>query len=155
MKHEVYRILYCSRNSLKGTANGQLAEIRQILASSRKNNSLHEITGALLFNSGCFAQVLEGLLKHVEATFERIQRDLRHADVTVLEAGFVSQREFPEWSMAFSGANHGESAAFADFSLERAFQNPSVAATEIQEMLTSLVIQDDEFNSVEQVAPVS
>ena len=151
MKDNVYRILYCSRNSVQNTAEVQLAEIRKILQASRKNNAQNGITGALLFNSGCFAQVLEGPLKQVESTFERIQRDLRHAEVTVLEAGYVLQREFPEWSMAFSGADQTESATFGEFNLDQIFENPSLAAMEIREMLSMLVVQEDEFNPAPQV----
>ena len=42
------------------------------------------VTGALIFNSGVFAQVLEGRRQIIEGDFERIQRDRRHADVHVL-----------------------------------------------------------------------
>jgi blue light- and temperature-responsive anti-repressor len=145
MTKDIYRILYCSRNDIQSSPDHQLAEIRKILASARANNADCGITGALVFNAGCFAQVLEGPLQHVEATFEKIQRDLRHTDVTVLEACSVTQREFPDWSMAFSGSAQGESIAFAEFTLEGAFANPSAAAAEIHEMLSTLVSQEDDF----------
>jgi hypothetical protein len=145
MTNDVYRILYCSRNDIQNSPDQQLAEIRKILASARANNAIRGITGALLFNAGCFAQVLEGPLQQVEATFEKIQRDLRHTDVTILEACSVAQREFPDWSMAFSGSAQGESTAFAEFTLEGAFANPSAAAAEIHEMLSTLVLQEDDF----------
>jgi hypothetical protein len=145
MTKDVYRILYCSRNDIQSSPDHQLAEIRKILVSARSNNAVCGITGALLFNAGCFAQVLEGPLQQVEATFEKIQRDLRHIDVTVLEASYVAQREFPDWSMAFSGSVQGESTAFAEFTLEGAFAHPSAAAAEIREMLSTLVLQEDDF----------
>jgi hypothetical protein len=122
----------------------QLDEIRGILATSRANNAARDITGALLFNAGCFAQVLEGPLKHVEYTFEKIQRDMRHDDVTILEAGHVARREFPEWSMAFAGAPRDEMTTFSEFSVEHAFKNPTAAAEEIHNLLRTLVIQEDE-----------
>jgi blue light- and temperature-responsive anti-repressor len=145
MTKDVYRILYCSRNDMQNSPDHKLAEIRMILISSRANNAVCDITGALLFNAGCFAQVLEGPLRQVEATFEKIQRDLRHTDVTVLEADYVEQRNFPDWSMAFAGSVLGESAAFAEFALERALLDPSAAATEIHELLGRLVLQEDDF----------
>jgi blue light- and temperature-responsive anti-repressor len=145
MTKDVYRILYCSRNDIQNSLDHQLAEIRKILVSARANNAACGITGALLFNAGCFAQVLEGPLQEVEATFEKIQRDLRHTDVTVLEACSVAQREFPDWSMAFSGSAQGDSAAFAEFTLDGAFANPSAAAAEIHGMLSTLVLQEDDF----------
>lgn len=145
MTKDVYRILYCSRNDIHSSPDHQLAEIRKILASARANNVICDITGALLFNAGCFAQILEGPLHQVEATFEKIQRDLRHTDVTVLEACAVAHREFPDWSMAFSGSTQGGNTAFAEFTLEGAFANPSAAAVEIHKMLSTLVLQEDDF----------
>ncbi len=100
MTETIYRILYCSRNCMIGTLKEQKEEIANILAKSRLNNGRSGITEALLFNSGFFAQVLEGDAAMVEKTFERIQRDMRHDDVSVLECGIVPQRDFPEWSMA-------------------------------------------------------
>jgi hypothetical protein len=149
MHTEVYRILYCSRNLMHDSLDSQLSEIRKILVASRRNNAVHSITGALLFNSGCFAQVLEGPLKHVEATFERIQRDLRHAEVTVLDAGYVEQREFPEWSMAFAGETSPESTVFSEFSQGLPLTNPSATASEIREMLGTLIAQEDDYRSTE------
>ena len=145
---KIYRILYCSRNRVPLPLDHQAAEIRGILAKSRANNSTREITGALLFNGTAFAQVLEGPLAAVEATFEKIQRDMRHDEVAVLEAGYISRREFPEWSMAFAGAARNEQAAFAEFNVEHALENPSGAAAEISALLRSLVVQDEDFVSV-------
>jgi hypothetical protein len=128
MTEDVYRILYCSRNTMDKAFEDQLDEIRGILATSRANNAARDITGALLFNAGCFAQVLEGPLKHVE----------------YLEAGHVARREFPEWSMAFAGAPRDEMTTFSEFSVEHAFKNPTAAAEEIHNLLRTLVIQEDE-----------
>lgn len=141
---EVYRILYCSRNTIEGSAEAQQAEVADILAKSRANNASRGITGALLFNSGCFAQVLEGPLEAVERTFERIQLDLRHDEVAVLECGTVPARDFPEWSMAFAGVASAGS-RFAEMSLAEMLENQTTAAAEISEMLRTLVVQEDEL----------
>lgn len=148
MKDGVYRILYCSRNTLNGSAAEQEAEIGSILTKSRQNNAANGITGALLFNSGFFAQVLEGPLEMVETTFERIQRDLRHDDVSVLECGFVSSREFPEWSMAYAGAAQAPSDSFAELNLASTLQNQTTAGAEISAFLRTLVIQEDDYASI-------
>ena len=144
MTNEVYRILYCSQNSLMGSVEEQKSEIANILSKSRSNNAGLGITGALLFNKGFFAQVLEGPLENVEKTFETIQRDMRHNDISVLECGNVATREFPEWSMAYAGGNSGASAAFADFNLAKVLEHQSTAAAEISALLRTLVMQDDE-----------
>lgn len=96
MTEALYRIVYCSRN----TAPTGPEELRQILAASRVNNARDGVSGALLFSDGSFAQVLEGPLAAVERTFERIQCDLRHAGVTVLQFGPTEGRVFADWSMA-------------------------------------------------------
>ena len=97
----LYRVTYCSRNVLASSTARE--EIESILAKSRANNARDGVTGGLLFTEGCFAQVLEGPMDAVERAFERIQCDDRHADVTVLESGHVGARDFPDWSMGFTG----------------------------------------------------
>jgi hypothetical protein len=129
---DIYRLLYCSRNSLAGSIEGQKNEIENILAKSRANNSTRGITGALLFNSGFFAQVLEGPLEQVERTFETIQRDMRHDDISVLECGNVPHRDFPQWSMAYASDESSDSSGLAD----------------ISSLLRSLVVPDDEYTLV-------
>lgn len=98
-----YRLVYHSSNRITLAPEQRLAEIEQILAASRRNNVLVGVTGALMFSSGFFAQVLEGAPAAVEATFERIQNDRRHGAVTVLEFASIDQRTFPQWSMAYVG----------------------------------------------------
>jgi hypothetical protein len=98
-----YRLAYFSRSTLAGPPDALDAEVQRILTTSRRNNTATGVTGALLFNSSCFAQVLEGQLEAVETTFERIQRDQRHTDVTVLELTQVAEHGFATWSMAFAG----------------------------------------------------
>ena len=63
-----------------------------ILRTSRRNNAEVGVTGALMFNGGAFAQVLEGPRRGVESTFERIQRDQRHGDQG--DAGNDPERQF-------------------------------------------------------------
>ena len=99
---ETYKIVYCSRNAL-AESDGGTAAIRGILLKSRENNRRANVSGALLFNAGCFAQVLEGSREAVEQTFERIACEARHRDITVLEAGVSGPRVFDEWSMAYAG----------------------------------------------------
>ena len=145
MTSSVYKLLYCSRNAIEGSSDQHAAEIRKILASARTNNAALGITGALLFNGACFAQVLEGPLDAVEKLFEKIQQDPRHGDVTLLESGYVDHRDFPEWSMAFAGSGAEEAAAFAEFNFYEALARPSAAATEVQDLLRSLVVQEEDW----------
>ena len=148
MNEQVYRLLYCSRNTMTGSLEEQQQEIAHILMKSRTNNAALGITGALLFNSGFFAQVLEGPLDRVEQTFERIQRDLRHDDISVLECSLAPSRDFPEWAMAFAGGGQGASESFAEMSLAKALTHQSTAAAQVSELLRTLVVQEDDYAAV-------
>lgn len=101
--NDLYRLVYASKNLLQGSDAEIAHAVSQILAASQRNNTVVDVTGALMFNAGAFAQVLEGPQQGVESTFERIQCDPRHGDVTVLQCGPVESRSFTNWSMAFVG----------------------------------------------------
>ena len=73
MTKNLYSLVYSSRNKIQGDQSVVNAELRRILTSSRARNKAAGVTGALLYNSGNFAQVLEGPLDAVESTFERIE----------------------------------------------------------------------------------
>jgi len=102
MTTDLFRLVYCSRNTISADKGDPAAEVAEILAVSRANNARDGVTGALLYSEGCFAQVLEGDLDVVQRTFERIQRDMRHGDVIVLEARRAETRMFGMWDMALA-----------------------------------------------------
>ncbi|MBV9785429.1 MAG: BLUF domain-containing protein [Acidisphaera sp.] len=140
-----HRIVYCSRNALRGSHDAIEAEIRQILEKSRANNHRDGITGALLFSSGSFVQVLEGPIAALERTFETIQRDPRHRDVTVLQIA-ESNRGFPAWSMAFAGNTAGGSCPAAEAAMSAALADPSAASGEqLLSVLRTLVVREDDW----------
>lgn len=68
-----------------------------------------------MFNTGCFAQVLEGSHDRIQETFERIQCDPRHSRVSVLVFDQVNERFFSDWDMAFVGQNAQSIEQFARF----------------------------------------
>ncbi|HEX4368851.1 MAG TPA: BLUF domain-containing protein [Rhodopila sp.] len=101
----LYRLIYCSRNVILQAAPDAILEdeVRAILAAARRRNKADNVTGALLFTASGFAQVLEGMRDVVERTFDRINGDPRHADVTVLSFTPTERRSFPDWPVGFSG----------------------------------------------------
>ena len=113
MTASLYPLVYCSRNTITGSPADLAVEVQGILASARRHNAKVGVTGALLFTSTWFAQVLEGPREAVEAVFERIQLDMRHREVTILGFSCAEERGFPAWSMAFAG----ESTTVADETL--------------------------------------
>ncbi len=136
---QLHRILYCSRNLIGDAVE---VEIRRILDASRRNNAGDGITGGLFYSDGCFAQVLEGPADAIEATFERIQCDERHGEVTVLQSGPITARDFPEWSMAFAGEGSGTAAADR---ASAALASRSPAAEGVLELLRSVVTRETEW----------
>lgn len=146
---QLHRVLYCSRNLIPGTPETVAADIRSILATSRRNNARDGITGGLLFSQGCFAQVLEGPLAAVEGAFERIQCDERHSDVTVLQSGPVATRDFPDWSMAFAGAD-AASYPIAGAPMADAFAGRSDGGDKLLDLLKAVITRESEW-----LAPMS
>ncbi len=142
MNDALCRILYCSKNLIPGETDQQAAVLSGILETARTRNGAQGVTGALFYNSGFFAQVLEGPKASVESVFERIQRDERHGDVTVLECGESPARDFEAWSMAHVTPLTQTEAAVATDTLARAMTTEA-SGHDVLELLRSLVNQDD------------
>jgi hypothetical protein len=145
MNNALYRLIYYSRNRIAGPTHEISAHIEAILEQSRSNNAAVGVTGALMFNIGCFAQVLEGPQPAVEATFERIQQDERHGEVSVLEFGPVEHRNFPNWSMAFVGASRTDATHYASIAEASGFDLSRMNSDQIQKTLVSLVEEEEYF----------
>jgi hypothetical protein len=119
----VTRVIYYSRNRLAGSPTEMADAIDKLLDVCRRENSKCGLTGALMFNQSCFAQVLEGPADAVEATYRRIARDPRHSDIELLADGQVPQRSFPTWSMAYVGCSDAKTALYREIA-ERTGFNP-------------------------------
>ena len=148
MADDICQIVYCSRNTITDCEGDVDAEVARILDVSRRNNAREQLTGALLYSAGVFAQVLEGPLSAVERTFERIQCDPRHSDVVVLHLLRSDHREFADWSMAYAGklAESDEAAR----ALSDAQRRPGAEGAElVLATLRDLVSREEEW------APVS
>ena len=141
---QLYRVLYCSRNAIAGASEAVATDVRAILAASRVNNARDNVTGGLLFSAGCFAQVLEGPITAVESAFERIQCDERHGEVTVLQSGPIETRDFPDWSMGFTGtAVEGD--ALGGVTLASAFANRSSGGDDVLKMLKAVIMRETDW----------
>jgi hypothetical protein len=96
----IVRLTYYSRNHVDRLAGPMQDRIHDILIESVANNRRDDITGALIHDDRWFAQALEGPETMVSATFERILRDRRHADVRLIKMQPVATRRFAAWWMA-------------------------------------------------------
>ena len=145
MPGNLFKLVYCSRNRIGGTNAEVVGELQSILTSARKNNPSLGITGALLYNTGNFAQILEGPLQSIERIFEGIQCDPRHSEVTVIHTSSASERDFPDWSMAFAGAHDPGKLPLATAAFESVFAQAAGAGERMLETLKNLVVCEDEW----------
>jgi hypothetical protein len=76
-------------------------DVRNILAISRRNNRMLDVTGCLTCTGRHFAQVLEGREAAVAGLMLRIAVDLRHSDFRIVVDRPLSLRQHPLWSMAY------------------------------------------------------
>ena len=149
MTTNLFRIVYCSRNLISGDAQSIRLQLQSILASCRANNVRMQVTGALLYNFGNFAQILEGPLHSVESVFEKIQRDERHSEVTVIQSGPVDQRQFPEWSMAFASNSSIEGTPVATAAFDAVFAHNAGAGEQMLSLMRELVVDDADWVMME------
>ena len=99
----LYQLVYCSRAS----AGVDDVAVQGIIASARRSNPALGITGLLVFGSGLFVQWLEGPRDNVSALMARLQADVRHQDIVLLdESEEVRERLFPDWDMELVDASN-------------------------------------------------
>jgi hypothetical protein len=96
-------ILYKSLAVLPRDINMQTADI---VMTSITNNRRDGITGFLHSEHGAFYQVIEGNAEAVNSLFERLKRDRRHFEVTLITSGARKTRMFEDFEMGFASA-HG------------------------------------------------
>ncbi|MBB3997278.1 BLUF domain-containing protein [Aureimonas pseudogalii] len=143
MSETLHQLVYYSRNAVSGDGANFAAEVNSILEASRRNNEAAGITGALLFNAGVFAQVLEGPLEAVEATFERIQQDERHGDVSLLALEPIAHRSFTHWAMGFVGQSCANAQRFADVGLASGFDPARLGGQKVHAILYDLTLEEE------------
>jgi Sensors of blue-light using FAD len=95
----VVQLIYHSRMTDTAAGLSRLANFRLIHATAMQINRLNGISGFLIFTSTHFVQVLEGSREAVMETYERINRDTRHTDITLVGILPVEYRSFPNWLM--------------------------------------------------------
>jgi hypothetical protein len=100
----LHRLVYVS------TSIDKLSQevLQEILAVSRRNNALKDITGILVYNDGNILQVLEGNKRDLHRLFGKISQDHRHFGCIILQDTASDTRSFADWSMGFRSVSHIE-----------------------------------------------
>ena len=97
-----------------------------------------------MFNAGCFAQVLEGPRDAVEETFEIIQQDERHGDVSLLAFQPVEHRAFESWSMGFVGSNIEDAARYGAVGQSSGFDPSKMTGDALFAALHRLAFEEEQ-----------
>ena len=94
MQSELKRVVYVSEKT-----NVSDNTLRDIIASSKKNNPKEDVTGCLLSGSNSFLQLLEGPAEFINTLYSKISLDNRHKKVITLFDEKIDERLFLSWSM--------------------------------------------------------
>ncbi len=70
-----------------------------ILYQARTGNARDGITGVLTAVDGHFVQVIEGAEIVIDRLLDRLERDTRHTDLTIIERRVATVRLFGDWDM--------------------------------------------------------
>lgn len=90
------RLIYLSRPAGPQTA----ALTDSILRQAHAWNTQNDITGMLCEGQGVYLQALEGERNKVTNLYARIHADPRHKDLELLHCESITERRYPDWSMA-------------------------------------------------------
>lgn len=90
------RLAWSSIPSPSFTAAG----LDEIVASARRNNERHHVSGMMLFTGACFLGVLEGAEWDLADLWRKLGRDGRHRDLRRIGDVLCGDRWFPKWMMS-------------------------------------------------------
>lgn len=139
----IHRLLYSSEAALRGSDLQVKQQVSSIVGKSCARNAAGGLTGALLFASNVFVQVLEGPIDQVEATFERICCDLRHRQLRLFELIACEERVFRMWSMAELGVDHTMQSLDATIHELRALNAEASSVTEVIRIMHHILTQSE------------
>jgi len=146
------RLTYFSRIHLQGSIND---DIRDIVCTSVANNRRDNVTGALVHDDKWFAQMLEGRESIVSATFERILRDCRHYDVSLVAMQPMAERRFGAWWMAHIAHDESNSDLFRHYGENECFDPHLMRADRLCDLVEALADRAKQMGKNKPSAPRS
>jgi hypothetical protein len=129
----LHRLIYCSR-----PASPSRADLEAILGACRRHNPQAQLTGMLLFTSDCYLQLLEGGRGAVNACFQKICRDARHAQVEIVSYGPVDFRLFDRWSMHYVAQDGPSACDLGRFTVNDRFDPYAMTASSAEQLCLHL-----------------
>lgn len=128
------RLIYASRARSMGPM-----DIKDILASSRRNNTRLGVTGALCLSNGIFLQCLEGDRMVVNTLYHRILQDARHHDPAILDFQEIVSRQFGAWSMGLVSTVADNQAIFLKYATGAQFDPYEMRPETLRAFFTELM----------------
>ena len=107
----------------------------QSVANNRRDN----ITGALICDHRWFAQVLEGAEGKISATFERILRDRRHCDVSLVTMQPVAKRRYEDFAMVAVCRGEDNGDLFRHYGEGEGFDPREMRADRLADLIQAVV----------------
>ena len=89
------QLIYTSQ-AIEGLSH---ASLQDIAVTAARFNSMVGISGLLVFDEGCFLQVLEGDDAAILPLYQHIKQDRRHRNVVKLIHEPIAKRRFAKWGM--------------------------------------------------------
>lgn len=130
------QIIYCSRNAERMLH----AQVHELVEQARTHNATNGVTGILVFNSQYFLQVIEGMPDAVDALYERIQRDARHAQVQTIIEQHTGTKHWQSWSMGLVVCNTSNEAVFLRHFGAKMFDPYAINAQQSESFLSDISI---------------
>lgn len=93
----LYELIYVSVATRKLSP----IELTELLNQSQQKNLRMNVTGLLVYHNSEFMQLLEGSKTDINAIYDTICKDERNHHNLLLWSYQISERSFPDWSMAF------------------------------------------------------
>jgi Sensors of blue-light using FAD len=131
-------LYYVSKSHLSQDEALLKKEIETIIEASIRRNAPEYITGVLLFDGRDFMQILEGEEAAVMTTFERISRDPRHSDVTVIETAVIAERECGSWWMRYVHCDDLMAPVLAPFTHDGRFEPEGMSKADVMSLLNQM-----------------
>jgi hypothetical protein len=135
----IVRVAYFSRNRLDFFNAPMRDRVSELRATSVAHNRRDGITGALVYDEKWFAQILEGGERVVSNAFERILRDQRHSDVTLVALSPVVERYFGDCPMTCAALGKSNSDLVRHCCDSARFDPPLMSADRLMQLIEAVV----------------
>lgn len=115
------------------------ADVKDILATSQRNNAAVGVTGALCLANGIFLQQLEGDRNVVNQVYTRILADTRHKDTAILDFSEIPARRFVSWNMGLISTVAENRQVFLKYSGSNSFDPYSMSTASLRGFFDEIV----------------